>query len=394
MQFKELSDYLSKLEKISSRNEITALLAELFSGLSASEIQMVCYLLTGSVASSYQGVVFNVAGKMVERAIAQTYAVDLPEVAKVAKETGDLGLTAVHFAQKNQGKNAIKVEDVFTSLTAITEAEGDGSQEQRISLIASLLKPLTGEESKYVVRMLLGNLRLGFSDKTMIDALSVMEVGSKEKSKDIARAFEVVPDIGALAKRIKESGIEKATKNITPIIGIPVMPMLCSRLKSPREMIKKMGEVSVEPKFDGLRVIIHYSKSKNILKAFTRNLKDISNMFPELSRAHSYVHASDFILDTEAVGMDPDLLTMADFQTTMKRRRKHDIAESQKSIPPASHYAASSSPPKNKSASQSSLRLKLHTPRYTIHPRDDDPPPQSKPWFPGTPSKSFSHRAA
>lgn len=332
MLFSELSFYLSRLEQTSSRNEITVILADLFKKLDADEIKMTSYLLIGTVAPSYEGIVFNVADKMVERAVSQTYEVTLNTVLSLHKTLGDLGQVSYQLATKKDISNTT-IREAFDDLVTITQESGDGSVDKRISIISSLLQKLDSYSAKYVTRIILGNLRLGFSDKTIIDALSVMESGGKEYSKTIARAYEVVPDIGTLAKTIKEKGIEVACTLVSPIIGIPVLPMLCARIKSPSEMVKKMGEVSVEPKFDGLRVLIHYSKPKKILKAFTRNLKDISNMFPELSKVGEFVNADEFILDAEAVGMDPELLTMADFQTTMKRRRKHDISESQKSIP-------------------------------------------------------------
>jgi len=62
-----------------------------------------------------------------------------------------------------------------------------------------------------------------------------------------------------------------------------------------------------------------------LLKAFTRNLNEVSWMFPELSEAGKFIKAQEIILDSEAVGVDETRKKMADFQTTMTRRRKHKI---------------------------------------------------------------------
>jgi DNA ligase-1 len=103
-------------------------------------------------------------------------------------------------------------------------------------------------------------------------------------------------------------------------------------VKSAKVMIEKMGEVAVEPKFDGVRMLIHIKKGK-LLKAFTRNLKDISQMFPELEMAQDDIMGNEVILDAEGVGVDEERKALADFQTTMQRRRKHDIEEIAKKIP-------------------------------------------------------------
>ncbi len=333
MKFSEFTSYLTSLQEVSSRIEITKLLSTLFEKLPVTEIREGSYLLTGSVGPLYSGLIFNVAEKMILRAMSEAYDTELAAVTAQYKQLGDLGLTAHYYAKSKKTNTEKSVHDVFTHLIELTKESGEGSQEKRIQLIASFLKTSAPSEALYYIRILTGNVRLGFSEKTMIDALSWMETGDKSASAGIGKAFEVIPDIGEIAYRVKKDGSQSLTKHLVPVVGIPVMPMLCQRLKSPAEMVAKMGEVSVEPKFDGLRVLIHYSKSKNILKCFTRNLKDISPMFPELMEISDHMHADSIILDTEAVGMDPELMKIADFQTTMQRRRKHEIEDIRSKIP-------------------------------------------------------------
>jgi DNA ligase 1 len=344
MQFSILSRHLEKLESTASRNELTILLSDLFKQCTSEEIDIVVYLLLGHLDAPYKGVVFNIAERLQLTIIAKAYGKEVEEVMRMYKQKGDVGIVAESYAKSQisplrqgyEGQAKLKtqsVSEIHKILLEIANDEGDGSVERKVEKMSELLSSVDPISARYLARIPVGNLRLGFSDKTIIDALSWMETESKEKAKAILKAYEVVPDVGALAKKIKEVGIDKATKNITPILGIPVMPMLCQRIKSPAEMIKKMGEVSVEPKFDGLRAIIHYSKPRNVLSVFTRNLKDISVMFPELTEIAKHIKATEIILDTEAVGMDEDMLKMADFQTTMQRRRKHDIADTQGKIP-------------------------------------------------------------
>ncbi|KKR29778.1 hypothetical protein A2715_00850 [Candidatus Woesebacteria bacterium RIFCSPHIGHO2_01_FULL_39_32] len=338
MTFAELSSFLEKLERTSSRIEITKILAELYKKASNTEVDKITYLLLGSLAPAYKGIVFNLAERMMIGVLAKAYGLEQKKVQQVYKREGDLGNTASVLAQREKGKvqrSKLSVTDVFERLSEIAKDEGEKSVERKIEGMAKLLSELDSQSSRFVARIPVGRLRLGFSDKTILDALSWMEVGDKSKKAKLEKAYQVVPDVGFLAKKVKQFGIDKASENIKPVVGVPVLPMLAQRIKSPTEMIKKMGKVFVEPKFDGLRVLIHYKKvgAREEISAFTRNLNNVVEMFSELKGIGKHVNAKELILDTEAVGMDPEMVKMANFQTTMQRRRKYDIEEKAKSIP-------------------------------------------------------------
>jgi len=335
MDFSELAKYLEQLESTSSRLEITRILSDLFKKSSVDEIDKTTYLVLGILAPNYKSIVFNIAEKLMLEVIAKAYKTDRVKVLEIYKKEGDLGIVAAALAANSKFQipnSKLKVTEVYNKLLLIAGDEGEGSVDRKIEKTAELLSKADPLSARFLVRIPVGKLRLGFSDKTIIDALSWMETGGKSKSKYIAEAYNILPDVGLLAKKIKEAGIDKTCKNVTPIVGIPVLPMLAQRLKSPSEMIDKMGEVFVEPKFDGLRVLIHYKKGK-ITKAFTRNSNDVTDMFPELLHLSEFMKYDEVILDSEAVGMDPLMKRLADFQTTMKRRRVHQISLTAKAIP-------------------------------------------------------------
>jgi DNA ligase-1 len=196
--------------------------------------------------------------------------------------------------------------------------------------------------------MVAGKLRLGFSDKTVIDALSYLEKGTKEYSDQLDRAYQIRPDVGVLSQLVKEKGVKGAIENMSVVMGTPIVPALAQRLKTPVEMIEKMGRVYAEPKYDGTRVSIHFKrggfeKTKDMtlfgddelvqVKTFTRNLDESSNQFPELLRIGSQIKADEVILDSEAVGYDPKSGRLVPFQLTITRKRKHGVEETASSVP-------------------------------------------------------------
>lgn len=325
MKFKEFAGFLEDLEKTSSRLEITRILSELFAKSSTEEIDKITYLSLGILAPSFKGVILNVAEKMMVRIIASAYGKEIDDVAKLYKQKGDMGDAAQALA-KGEGRG-LSVSEVYGKLIDIAGDSGGGSQERKISKTADLLKEMDPLSVRFVARIPIGRLRLGFSEKTIIDALS--KESGIESSK-IENAYNIRPDIGYIAKLVKEKNI----KNAKPEIGVPVVPMLAARLNNPSEMIKKMGEVSVEPKFDGLRIFIHFRKNPSVLKIFTRNMNDIDvNTFPELKDVGKYIKANEVILDTEAIGVDPKREMFLDFQKTIQRRRKHEVEKTSNEIP-------------------------------------------------------------
>jgi len=325
MQFREFSEYLEKLEKTSSRLEITSILTDLFKKTSASEIQKTVYLTLGILAPNYEGVLLNLAEKMVLRSVAVAYSKDLDTVTKLYKTKGDVGDVAQTL---NKSKNKeISVLEVYEKLLAIAEDSGEGSQDRKIEKMAELIRNLDPLSSRFVARIPVGKLRLGFSEKTVVDALAGHD---KTVQKQIEAAYNIRPDIGYVAKLVKEGSLKTAK----PEVGVPVVPMLAARLNSTSEMIKKMGEVSVEPKFDGLRIFIHYKKQDNFIRIFTRNMNSIPlSTFPELNIVGKFIKADEVILDSEAIGVDPEREMFLDFQKTIQRRRKHDIAKNATEIP-------------------------------------------------------------
>ncbi len=327
MLFNELASYLEKLEKTSSRLEITSILTELFKKTSSDEIQKTVYLTLGILAPNYEGVILNLAEKMVLRSISLAYKTDLSKITDLYKKLGDPGNVAEKLAQYKVQSTKYTVSDVYEKLLEIAKDNGEGSQDRKIEKMADLFKGLDPLSCRFIARIPVGRLRLGFSEKTIIDALAGH---SKDIQKGIEEAYNIRPDIGYVAKLVKEGNL-KAAK---PEIGVPVVPMLAQRLNSPAEMIKKMGEVAVEPKFDGLRIFIHYRKKPSVLKIFTRNMNAIPiDTFPELVELGKFIHANEVILDTEAIGVDPAREMFLDFQKTIQRRRKHEIEKNASEIP-------------------------------------------------------------
>lgn len=348
MKFSEFAKQLGRLETISSRLTITDEVADLLKKLSSDETEGGVYLLLGKLAPSYVGLEFNLGWKMILRSISQLASIDAEKVMADFKHKGDMGevimgLSSQLFAAKN-----FSVGEVYEKLVTVARYEGGGSQEKKVTGLAELLLSLDQLSAKFVARIVMGHLRLGFSDKTILDALSVVSEGDKSARKRLDEAYQILPDVGLLSKKVLENGLKKTMENIGVEVGVPVIPALCQRLNHAAEIIEKMEEVAVERKFDGTRVQIHYKRTQELktstkggqaktqngfIKTYTRNLEENSRMFPELAKIGTWVKADEVVLDCEAVGYDPKTDKILPFQMTITRKRKHGIEAAASSVP-------------------------------------------------------------
>lgn len=333
MTFQELSIFIKKIEDTSSRIEMTTILAELFHELSPEEYEHAVYLLQGQVAPKYNLVNFGMAEKMVAKAVSNAMQIDSSDFNKEYKRVGDLGDVAQKLKEENPSfeQEDLSIKHVFDTLLKLAHAAGPGSQDEKMRLLGSLVRQLDPLSTRYVVRIPVGALRLGFSDMTILDALSWMLQGDKKLRPQLQSAYHVYPDLGHIGRLIKEGGID-AIKNIKPEVFTPIIMMRAERLSSGDEIIEQIGACSIEPKFDGFRLQVH--KKGNDVKLFTRGLEDATFMYPDVvSGVRKEVQVQDVILEGEAIGYDPQTDSFLPFQETVQRKRKHGIEEKALEIP-------------------------------------------------------------
>ena len=338
MKFSDFAEYFEKLEAISSRIELTNILAGLFRNVSADEIDKVAYLLQGRVVPFFEPIEMGMADRMVEQAIASAYGVPKDEVRKLAVKTGDMGLVAERLSSNlnppaGGQSSKLKIGEVYDSLYRIATTGGKGSVEKKISTLADLLKNLDPKSAKHLLKITLAKLRLGIGDPTVLDALSVAKLGDKSARLSLEEAYNKTSDLGFVAKTFWSGGL-KAVEKVELQVGKPVRPALAERLPNAQEVIKRVGtEFAAEPKYDGFRCQIHLDKAKEV-RIFSRNLEDFTHAFPDLVEAvKKEVKAESAIFEGEAIAFNPITGEYYPFQETTKRRRKYDIEEVAKKLP-------------------------------------------------------------
>ncbi len=385
MYLSELSEYFKQLESISSRLTLRDILIELIEKLDEKEAQVVSYFLQGRLVPPFINLEFNIAERMISKYITERFNITS------SKELGDLrlkykDLPGVYEFLATQKKASSSLQnmtilDTYNALTEIALTEGAGSITKKLSLLDSLLSKIDPTSGKYILRLIQGRLRLGVSVRSILDALAYKE--SKQSGIDIKiiksifdRAYGLTSDIGYITSVYKAKGFE-AIKQVKFRAGIPIAPQLAEREKTLKKCLERIPFPLVDPKMDGLRGQIHIfdkyyfeqhtfedrvwakiythllntrentllsSSTRFFVKIFSRNLEDLTPMFPEITEWVNKYGETFFrkikndkplvaVLDSELIGYNENTGEFFGFQVTMTRRRKYGIKEAMQDVP-------------------------------------------------------------
>src|SRR5438309_3188505 len=317
------------MEATTKRNELVAILSEVYKACTTEELGPITYLIQGRLAPFFEPVEIGLGERLLFNAVAAAYEVPKDEVVKLNKQAGDLGLTAQRLAPAEK-RDTPAVVEVHRRLSQIAASGGAGSQQQKLDIFTRLLHDLDATSAKHLVRITLGKMRLGIGDPTVLDALSFAQKGDRSLRPTLEGAYNRTSDLGLIARTLWDSG-EAGLEALKVRAGHPLRPQLAERLPNPEAVIKKLGTVGVQPKYDGQLCQIH--KDGDAISIFSRNLESMTEMFPELVMAASRLKVKNVILDGEAIAYNPESEEYVPFQETTARRRKEGIQELAESVP-------------------------------------------------------------
>jgi DNA ligase-1 len=345
-------------------------MGEFLKQCSIDDIQVISYLVQGRVAPKFVDSEFNYSEKSLTNLLTQ-YFEDKEEdidITSIRQDTGDIGDAIYEVSDKLvKRRKSRSIEEVYEILWEIVNTSGSGSVERKGNLILNFLTSTSDIEAKYFVRIVCGQLRLGLHSKTMMDVFSYTVTGDKELSDKFNRVYGASADIGFVASKLdqfEKENVEKELKDINVTPGFPVLSRLVERVGSFEEVKERLGdEFLVQGKFDGLRLQIHkytqdsitsrkviwrdylHSKEQGLnlfgsetndgveVKLYTRNLEDVTDMFPEVVEDAKEINIDSFILDSEVLGWDYSKDTFLSYQTTMQRKRKYEVGSVREKIP-------------------------------------------------------------
>ena len=335
MRYRIVADTYESLELTSKRLEMTSILTTLLKQTSISNIDKIIYLTQGKLKPEHEGIEIGISDKLALKAIHLTSGKNSIELENEYNKVGDIGKVA-EIASKSKPQSVLfseplTVERVYETLEKISNVTGSKSIETKIRYLNNIIADSEPIEAKYIMRTVVGKLRLGIADQTVLDALAEAFTEDKKNKKELESAYNITSDLGKIANIVASNGL-KAVKELKLKVGNPVRPMLAERLSSANEIIEKIGECAIEYKLDGERLQIH--KSKDETKIYSRRLENITIQYPDVIKiVNNQIRAKEVIVEAEAVAINSKTKEYLPFQQLMHRRRKHGIEEAIKQYP-------------------------------------------------------------
>ncbi len=333
MRFRELVAVYDSLLETSSTLEKTRIIAETLAETDHETLQILVQLLRGQVSSNWESIELGVSSALAQDAIATATGIDLETIEEWWRESGDLGDAAMRAVEQKTQQSLVtetlNITSVYETLRSLSTFKGSGSQSRRIETIAGLLSNATPREARYIIRTVLGTMRLGVGDGILRDAIAMAYIGDSAEARELVqRSFEVTNDFSVVVENAATAGPE-GLQSLDIQVFRPIQPMLAEKADGMESALNDLsdsdGRVLLEMKYDGMRAKLH--KQHDDVRMFTRRLENVTEQFPDVvSMIDETVTADEFIIEAEVVGVAPETGTHVPFQELSQRiKRKHDI---------------------------------------------------------------------
>ncbi|WVW80034.1 hypothetical protein I302_102007 [Kwoniella bestiolae CBS 10118] len=265
------------------------------------------YLLSNHLLPNYLPCELGIGSQILTKAVMSVSGLQSRDLKKLWDKWGDPGDVA--FEAKNNLRTLVKpspllVGDVYTRLLGLSKVKGSQSGRIKGDTVRRLMVQARGEEVRFLVRSMVGNLRIGAVRLTLLTALAratallhmpselldsvrplppppqKLEKGQKrvprpkiepdpareeveercvEATKIVRKVYVRHPNYGDLVVGLDHGGLIGLEDRVGVNVGIPLSPMLGSITRSLNEVFTRLGTLpfTAEAKLDGQRVQIH-----------------------------------------------------------------------------------------------------------------------------------------
>ena len=291
-----LAKVLDEVSETQSKNVKVEKLSAYLRNLSAEDAALAARLATGRSSPRGSKDETQVGYSTIWELLTEISGNPPRAISELYLEHGDLGEVAQEALKTKQETTlfgeSITLAELQETFDTMARSKGKGSSSSRRALLKSLLLRSSPPEAKYVVKILTGEMRTGIVQGLVEEAIAKAYALSRG---EVAKAHLLAGDIGILAYRARLGELSKVT--MTPFR--PLNFMLAEPMATATEIADYFKKpIFAEYKYDGVRAQLHKLGGK--VRIFSRRLEDVSESFPEVSRAAASIE-HDFILDGEVV---------------------------------------------------------------------------------------------
>ena len=221
----------------------------------------------------------------------------------------------------------LELLEVDAAVSRVAEIAGPGSQAARREELSGLFARATEPEQLFLTGLLLGELRQGALEGVMVDAVAK---AAGVPAADVRRAAMLAGDLREVAAAAIADGLGGLARFRLTLLR-PLKPMLAQTADDLVGALERVGPAVVEWKLDGARIQVH--RLGREVRAFTRNLADITERVPEVVEAIGELPVEAVVLDGEAIALRNDGRPHP-FQVTMSRfGSRVAVEELRRSVP-------------------------------------------------------------
>jgi DNA ligase 1 len=333
-QFSLFVETCEKIRSTTKKNEKIDIISNYITNLDETSLSIAVLFLSGRALPIGSTRTLNIGFTTIMESLSEIAMLDIKDIQKIHLKHGDIGAIAEYAVSKkhiislfNQ-QERISLSYVYHQFKKIANISGSGSNKNKKNILKGLLIACSPLESKYLIKIITGEMRIGSVEGLVEIALSR---AFNRELQYIREAMLISGDISQVAVLAKKNILHNAI--MRPFV--PVSFMLADVMFSAEEIINYYNKPLIcEYKYDGIRLQMH--KFDNKVRLFSRNLVDITYAFPELVKAaiestirtpdtttiHNQV---DFILDGELIALKND--RPLHFQELQKRLRRKNVTD-------------------------------------------------------------------
>ncbi|HMD44330.1 MAG TPA: ATP-dependent DNA ligase [Candidatus Acidoferrum sp.] len=272
----------------SKKSEKVRLAADFFRAVSSQEASVAALFLTGRVFPRREERVLGIAGSLLVRALLKISGWNKVQFAEVYRRHGDLGSAADDILQAHTWPSPLKLPEIKDWFQALAK---ERRRDSKLRKLEEMLRQLSAIETKYVLKLATGELRIGMKESLVEEAIAQ---AYQQPLPLIERANMLCGDIG----EIVQWAVAGKLQTVELQLFRPISVMLANPADGSGELIASFPNGAIaEDKYDGIRAQVH--KQGERVEFYSRTLDRIT-AFPELAEPLRKI-PGDFILDGEIV---------------------------------------------------------------------------------------------